>query len=111
MALASITLASTANPSPLTRPTTIQAATTRSKTWRRISLSRKRPSRFTENVEWCGNLVVEIELAEPAVSKVQRHFLAQPTLMANAIAVTNQEHPDHQLGINRGPADVAVKRL
>ena len=35
-----------------------------------------------------------------AVSKVQRHFLAQPTLMANAIAVTDQEHPDHQLGIN-----------
>jgi len=57
------------------------------------------------------NLVVEIELAEPAVSKVQRHFLAQPALMTNAIAVSDQEHPDHQLGIDRGPADVAVKRL
>src|SRR4029077_11118858 len=57
------------------------------------------------------NLVVEIELAEPAVSKVQRHFLAQPALMTNAIAVTDQEHPDHQLGIDRGPADVAVKCL
>ena len=31
--------------------------------------------------------------------------------MTNAIAVTNQEHPDHQLGIDRGPADVAVKCL
>ena len=30
------------------------------------------------------NLVVEIELAEPAVSKVQRYFLAQPALMTNA---------------------------
>jgi hypothetical protein len=57
------------------------------------------------------NLIVEIELAEPAVSKVQHHFLAQPALMANAIAVTDQKHPDHQLGIDRGPADVAVKRL
>src|SRR6202790_5596223 len=57
------------------------------------------------------NLIVEIELAEPAVSKVQRYFLAQPTLMTNAIAVTDQEHPDHQLGIDRGPADVAVKCL
>src|SRR6202790_3534045 len=57
------------------------------------------------------NLIVEIELAEPAVSKVQRHFLAQPALMTNAIAVTDQEHPDHQLGIDRGPPDVAVKRL
>ena len=36
------------------------------------------------------NLVVEIELAEPAVSKVQRHFLAQPAFMTNAIAVTDQ---------------------
>src|SRR5712664_208029 len=57
------------------------------------------------------NLIVEIELAEPAVSEMQRHFLAQPTLMANAIAVTDQEHPDHQLGIDRGPAEVAVKCL
>jgi hypothetical protein len=57
------------------------------------------------------NLVVEIELAEPAVSKVQRHFLAQPALMTDAIAVTDQEHPDHQLGIDRGPAHVAVKTL
>src|ERR1700726_4219804 len=29
--------------------------------------------------------------------------------MTNAIAVTDQEHPDHQLWIDRGPADVAVK--
>jgi hypothetical protein len=39
--------------------------------------------------------IVEIELAEPAVSKVQRHFLAP-------IAVTDQEHPNHQLSIHRG---------
>ena len=57
------------------------------------------------------NLIVEIELAEPAIGKVQRHLLAQPPFMTNAIAVTNQEHPDHQLGIDRGSADVAVKRL
>ena len=57
------------------------------------------------------NLIVEIELAEPAVSKVQRHFLAQPALMTNAIAVTDQQHPDDQFGIDRGPADSAVKRL
>jgi hypothetical protein len=25
--------------------------------------------------------------------------------------VTDQKHPDHQLGIDRGPTDVAVKRL
>src|ERR1700756_1972805 len=43
--------------------------------------------------------------------RMQCHFLAQPTLMANAIAVTAKEHPDHPLGIGGGPANVAVKRL
>src|SRR2546430_8598368 len=57
------------------------------------------------------NLIVEIELAEPAIGKVQCTLRAQPPFMTNAIAVTNQEHPDHQLGIDRGSADVAVKRL
>jgi hypothetical protein len=33
------------------------------------------------------NPIVEIELAEPAVGKMQRNFLAQPALMTNAIAV------------------------
>src|SRR5215471_12007850 len=32
------------------------AHTTRSKIWRSRSLSRKRPSRFSEKVEWCGTL-------------------------------------------------------
>jgi hypothetical protein len=35
-------------------------------------------------------------------------LLAQPSLRANAEAVADDEHPDHQLGINRGPPDVAV---
>ena len=33
------------------------------------------------------NLVVQIELAGPAVSKVQRHFLAQAALMTNAMSI------------------------
>jgi hypothetical protein len=41
------------------------------------------------------DLVVEIELAEPALGKVQRYFLTQSALMTNAVAVTDQEHPDH----------------
>src|ERR1700751_4278489 len=45
------------------------------------------------------NLIVEIELAEPAVSKMQRHFLTQPALMTNAIAITDQKYPDHQLDL------------
>jgi hypothetical protein len=42
---------------------------------------------------------------------MQGHFLAQPALITNAIAVADQEHTDHQFGIDRGPADVALKRL
>jgi hypothetical protein len=45
------------------------------------------------------------------VGKVQRYFLAEPALMTNAVAITDQEHPDRQLGINRGSTDIAVKRL
>jgi CRP/FNR family cyclic AMP-dependent transcriptional regulator len=51
LASASMTLASTAKPSPLTKPASMQARTTASNTWRRMSLSRKRPRRLTENVE------------------------------------------------------------
>jgi hypothetical protein len=54
-----------------------------------MSLSRKRFSRFSENVEW-GNLVVEIEPAEPPVGEVKRHFLAQLPLRADAEAVADE---------------------
>jgi hypothetical protein len=37
-------------------------------------------------------------------------LLAQPPLEADAIAVANNEHSDHQLRVDRGPADVAVER-
>jgi hypothetical protein len=30
--------------------------------------------------------------------------------MTNAIAVADQEHPDHQLGIHRGPTLLGLKR-
>jgi hypothetical protein len=55
------------------------------------------------------NLVIEVELAKPAVGQVHGHFLAEPTFMADAVTVTDQQHSDHQLGIDRRPANVAVK--
>ena len=36
------------------------------------------------------------------------NFLAQTPLGTDAVAIANDEHPDHQLGINRGATDVAV---
>ena len=38
------------------------------------------------------------------------HLLAQPPLGADADAVADDQHPDHQLRIDRGPADLAVER-
>jgi hypothetical protein len=64
-------------------------ATTRSMMWRRAAKPIHRERRMVRN------LVVEVELAEPAVGKVQCYFLAQPPLMADAVAVPHQKHSDH----------------
>jgi hypothetical protein len=55
------------------------------------------------------NLVIEFESAEPAIAEMKFDLLAQLPFKADAIAVTDNEHPDHQLRIDRGPPDVAVE--
>ena len=37
------------------------------------------------------------------------HLLAQPALRADAEAVADDQHPDHQLGIDRRPPGLAVE--
>src|ERR1041385_7586419 len=44
-----------------------------------------------------GHPVVEVEPAEPPISKVQFNFLTQPPLKADAVAVAQDQHPD-QIG-------------
>ena len=39
------------------------------------------------------------------------NFVAQSPFGSDAHAVPDNQHPHHQLGINRGAADVAVERL
>ena len=39
------------------------------------------------------------------------NLFAKPALGADAHAVADDQHADHQLGIDRGPAHLAVKRL
>ena len=56
-ASAATMLASTANPSPLTRPWAMQRRTTSSNSQRNVGLSLKRPCRFLEKVEWSGTLL------------------------------------------------------
>jgi hypothetical protein len=54
------------------------------------------------------NLVIKVEPAEPTVSQVQFNFLGKLPLRAKAVAVPNDQHPDHQLGIYRGSTDLTV---
>src|SRR5215472_2073412 len=57
------------------------------------------------------HFVVEIEATEPAIGKVKLDFLAQPALRSDAVAVADNQHPDHKLGVDRRPADLTVERL
>ena len=68
-------LASTAKPSPLTRPAAMQACTTSSNSQRKVSLSRKRPCRSWRR--WNGPAPRRpAPAAEPAVGQVELHFVA-----------------------------------
>lgn len=44
--------------------------------------------------------IFQTETTEPAVGQIQMHFLAQTSLGTDAVAIANDLHPDHQLGIN-----------
>jgi hypothetical protein len=55
------------------------------------------------------NLVIEIEATEPAIGKVEFDFFAQLPLRTNSIAVSDDEHPDHELGIDRRSTKLAIK--
>jgi hypothetical protein len=50
-----------------------------------------------------GYRIAQIEAAEPAIRQVQMDLLAEPPLRPDAEGVTHDQHPDHQLGIDRGP--------
>jgi hypothetical protein len=56
------------------------------------------------------NPIRQVQAAEPAVRQIEVDLLAKPSLRADAEAVANEQHPDHQLRIDRGPARRAVER-
>ena len=56
------------------------------------------------------NLIIEFEAAKPAIAEMKLDLLAELPFKADAIAVSDDEHPYHQLRINRRPPDVAVER-
>jgi hypothetical protein len=48
-------------------------------------------------------VAVETEPAKPATGQVEVNLLAQASLRADPEAVADEQHPDHQLGIDQGP--------
>lgn len=54
------------------------------------------------------HLVVEIEPAKPPVGKVKLKLFSQPPLGADAVAIADDQHPYHQLRINRRPTNLAI---
>src|SRR5205085_9472640 len=55
------------------------------------------------------HLALQAQAAEPAIGQVQMHFLAEPALRANAEAIADEQHPDHQLRVDRRTSDLAVE--
>src|SRR5580704_4715265 len=56
-----------------------------------------------------GHLAVEAETTKPAICQIEMDFLAQASLGTDAKAIPDDQHPDHQLGIDRWSTHSAVK--
>src|SRR4029077_9068215 len=56
-----------------------------------------------------GHFAVETQSTKPAIRQVEVHLLAQPPLRADTEAIADDQHPNQQLGIDRGPAHLTVK--
>src|SRR3974377_1009403 len=57
-----------------------------------------------------GYIVIPAQPAEPAIGQVEVDFLAQPSFRANAVAISDEQHTDEQLGIDRWPTRRTVER-
>lgn len=45
--------------------------------------------------------IVQTQAADPTVGQIQMHFPTQAPFGTNAVAVGDDQHPDHQFGIDR----------
>jgi hypothetical protein len=53
--------------------------------------------------------ILQAEAAEPPICQIQMHFLAQPPLGSDAEAVADNEHPHHELAIDRRSTGMAIE--
>jgi hypothetical protein len=51
---------------------------------------------------------VEADPTEPPIRQVEMHLLAQATFRTDAHAVADDQHPDHQLRVDRWTAHLAI---
>src|SRR5207248_1437807 len=109
LASAWIRLASTANPSPPTRPSAMQRCSTVSNNRRSRSLFAETAMAVLREGRMIGHLAVEPEPAKPAIRQVEVHLFAQPPLRADAEAIADDQHANQQLWIDRRPADLTVE--
>ncbi len=110
LASALIRLASTAKPSPPTSPSAMQRSHGGlEQLAQEVAVAEAAVAVLREGGV-IGHVAFEPEPAEPAVGEVQMHLVAQAPLGADAAAVADDQHPDHQLGIDRGRPVVAVER-
>ena len=56
-----------------------------------------------------GHCGLQAQPAEPAIGQVEMYLFTEPALRTDAEAVADDEHPDHQFGIDRRAADLAVE--
>src|SRR3990170_3657704 len=56
-----------------------------------------------------GHLAFQAQSAEPPISQIEVHFLAQAPFRTNATAVADDQHPDHQFRIDRRSTGGAVE--
>ena len=58
-----------------------------------------------------GHLAVQSQPAEPTVGEIEMDLLTEPSFRSDAHAVTDDQHPHHQVRIDRGSTCAAVVRL
>ena len=55
-----------------------------------------------------GHAAVQPQAAEPTVGEVKVNLVAEPPLGADAVQIADEQHAQHQLGIDRWPSSGAV---
>ena len=58
-----------------------------------------------------GDLVVESEATEPTIGEGKLDLPAELALETEAVTIADDEHLEHELGIDRRPAGLPVERL